>query len=466
MNDSVNLDRFKIIESKSKVKLKNIEDENHFMDKSKNPMYFKNDYPLFMKIKLKVPSFHNIKQSSEYIRDKAKSTDFNIQKLPPILNCKANISILNEFKYKHLSKIENSQNKIKKYTSQISISSSKVKDNKIQNIDNQDKKNPNLDESSIQIPIKTKIKNKLGTILKFKIIKQIKHVVGSYSGTSSMVIKDENHFNSQAFIKFNMMICDNFNVFGIVEGFGKEASTISHEAKLNITEFFSSHKNLVVENSKFNIKDFSTNESIFLKLKEDNFKPLENCYKFAEKHLKKNSKIDLNNSAAVACTVATFNNMLVILNLGNCKAVGFKSNGDYEVLNSVHDTINDNEMNRILKSGGVLRKNKNKLNIYDKNGKLPGEEFSRCIGFINCELPLEKIPEITIYDLESFLVEDENAKENRMEFMVIGNSIFWSGISYDQVFREVSNKYMKLDPSSIAKILVDKYIKVNSDVHF
>ena len=126
--------------------------------------------------------------------------------------------------------------------------------------------------------------------------------------------------NQDSFIsRVNINNVKDFNIFGVLDGQGPSGHYISKFASLII-------QNYIIDNPE--IKNLSTLESIYLKLKENNFHIIKQSFISVDQHLK-SQKFDSKDSGITCVLVVQIGNHIICANVGDSQAIAvFDENND------------------------------------------------------------------------------------------------------------------------------------------
>ena len=218
--------------------------------------------------------------------------------------------------------------------------------------------------------------------------------------------------NQDTFIfKANINKVKDFNIFGVLDGHGPDGHFISKFA----SDFIPSQ---IINNPE--IKNLSSPEDIYKKLKDKNCKIINEAFASADNQLK-NMKFDIAESGCTCCLVIHIGVHILCANIGDSRAIvvynqsndinNIKSNNlDYlgtSPLSIDYKPDCPEEKKRILKAGGVIEKMKDEkgeeigpYRVWIKGKDYPGLAISRSIGDLEGKIVgIISEPGIMEYDL-------------------------------------------------------------------
>ena len=244
--------------------------------------------------------------------------------------------------------------------------------------------------------------------------------------------------NQDSFLqKLSMYGNKKFHMFGVLDGHGINGHLISKYISRFIIEYFISDKIKQLFNSCQN------NKEIYDILTRKKYLFINNLFYECHNSLINNTKYECNFSGCTCLLLFIINNKIICANIGDGRAVLLEKT---EILQlSVDQTLKDpEEIKRIFKKGGKLKKIKNKI-ILDIKG-CDNFEISRSIGDI-------KLKNIGII-YEPVISEYELNKNSR--FIIMGTQGLWKGLSNEKACIQV-NKSIKLDnPLDCCRLLEKK----------
>ena len=218
--------------------------------------------------------------------------------------------------------------------------------------------------------------------------------------------------NQDTFIfKANINKVKDFNIFGVLDGHGPDGHFISKFASDYIPSQIINHPE---------IKNLSSPEEIYNKLKEHNCKIINEAFASTDNQLK-NMKFDIAESGCTCCLVIHIGVHILCANIGDSRAIVV-----YNQSNNINDIKSNNldylgtaplsidykpdcpeEKKRILKAGGVIEKMKDEkgeeigpYRVWIKGKDYPGLAISRSIGDLEGKIVgIISEPGIMEYDL-------------------------------------------------------------------
>ena len=143
-----------------------------------------------------------------------------------------------------------------------------------------------------------------------------------------------------------------FNLFGVLDGHGEDGHFVSQYCKSFFIKKMEEFKN-------------NTAEGIYNKLKMKNFQYIINCFKDADIEMTRQSKFDYCDSGTTCTLVLQLNNHLICANVGDSRSIliydnNTNTNQDIFVLSEEHVPTLSKERERIIKSGGIFDKYRDK----------------------------------------------------------------------------------------------------------
>ena len=229
----------------------------------------------------------------------------------------------------------------------------------------------------------------------------------------------------------------NFHLFGVMDGHGINGHLISKYISRFIREYF------ITKQIKMLLNNCKNNDEIYNLLTRNKYLFINNLICQCNDSLINNTNYDCNYSGSTCLLIFIIGNNIVCSNIGNSRAILLEK---IELLQlSLDQTLKDpEELKRILKSGGKIKKIKNKIvlnNIGDDNFEISrsiGDKILKNIGIIY-------EPVITEYVLN---------KNSR--FLILGTQGLWRVISNKKAAIQV-NKSIKLNnPLDSCRLLTKK----------
>ena len=349
-------------------------------------------------------------------------------------------------------------------------------------------------ENNINFKEKTKILN--------KIFPKRKDLILDYE--LPQTVKSHFLFNSNISTSFDsvfyfqdFMLIKNFYFFGLFDGHGKNAHSITNKLSIllpsyliyllidnNINEDKEDINKLMSKLIKEkeppeNVKDmhilryfynkFSISKDLFNFIYHKNIslfkKIIYEAIYYCNNDLKEIYKLDIDNSGATLCSCFIFGNVLYILNLGDCKIVLGSHNVKLNIWKSklitkmhIPDVISENK--RIIAHKGRIEKYKNEYGeeygpsrVFDKDpeSQTPGIPITRTIGDIaSFKLGIIYEPNLEIYEIFS------NDK-----ILICGSDGFWKYINEKDAIDFVGKFYENKVPCEEAGKKLIELVKNN-----
>ena len=293
--------------------------------------------------------------------------------------------------------------------------------------------------------------------------------------------------NEDSYLIKENIFSQNFNVYGIFDGHGKDSHKISKNISENMGKFFTSQKiyktfldKLIkksyeneLKNSDNKIEKNDEDDEIPLNMHtikklfdEDNFYFIKRSVKYCENKLK-DKEFNLKFTGSTCVMLFLLNDRLICSNIGDSRCVLFKcSQNDkwsYINLSTEHKPTNEEEKKRIKKSGGDVHPFIDEDGNYEddiqrvwvKDKQYPGLALSRSIG----DLAGKKIGIISV---PTFITKKI---DNRSKFIILGSDGFWDVMGMSEIINTVK-PYLNTGNSEIAaKILVEKAQKAWSKIN-
>ena len=228
-----------------------------------------------------------------------------------------------------------------------------------------------------------------------------------------------------------------FHLFGIMDGHGVNGHTISRYISRYIEEYFISDKIKKILNKSKN------NKEIYDLLTKKKYFFINNLIQECNNSLINNSYYECNLSGSTCLLVFIIENNLICANIGNCRTILLEKTELLQL--SIDQTLNDpEEVKRIIKKGGKIKKIKNKI-ILDIEG-YDNFEISRTIGDKNLkEIGIIYEPVITEYELSK-----------KSKLLIMGTNTLWKGLSNEKAAIQV-NKSIKINnPLDSCRLLEKK----------
>lgn len=234
---------------------------------------------------------------------------------------------------------------------------------------------------------------------------------------------------------------EGFNLYGVMDGHGSHGHFISSSVKAFFSEF-------IFKASHY--EDNATLDSIHNKLVDKDYSIIKHCFQNCESSLAR-SKYEVNFSGTTAVMVIQIDDIVICANTGDSRAILFGSDGITE-LSKDHKPDNENELQRILSSGGRVEKYKDNGNpvgpfrVWLKYDDYPGLAMSRSMGdFVAKSVGCSCIPEIIQFNLTE-----------KSYFMIIASDGVWEFLNNSTVVKIVEPFYKKKDPEGASAKLVEE----------
>ena len=260
--------------------------------------------------------------------------------------------------------------------------------------------------------------------------------------------------NQDSFIsRVNINNIKDFNIFGVLDGHGPSGHYISKFASLFIQNYIINHPE---------IKNLSTLESIYLKLKENNFYIIKQSFISVDQQLK-SQKFDSKDSGTTCVLVVQIGNHIICANVGDSRAIAvFDENNDKNInqFKAVPLSIDykpdiPEERNRILMSGGLVEQAVNSLGIrmgpyriFAPGEDYPGLAMSRSIGDLEGKnFGVIAEPGIIEYNI------DDNSK-----YIVLCSDGVWEFLSNERVKETGKLFYLSNNPNDFVEELLKQSI--------
>ncbi len=260
--------------------------------------------------------------------------------------------------------------------------------------------------------------------------------------------------NQDSFIsRVNINNIKDFNIFGVLDGHGPSGHYISKFASLFIQNYIINHPE---------IKNLSTLESIYLKLKENNFYIIKQSFISVDQQLK-SQKFDSKDSGTTCVLVVQIGNHIICANVGDSRAIAvFDENNDKNInqFKAVPLSIDykpdiPEERNRILMSGGQVEQAVNSLGIrmgpyriFAPGEDYPGLAMSRSIGDLEGKnFGVIAEPGIIEYNI------DDNSK-----YIVLCSDGVWEFLSNERVKETGKLFYLSNNPNDFVEELLKQSI--------
>lgn len=208
-------------------------------------------------------------------------------------------------------------------------------------------------------------------------------------------------------IKTKIFELENFHVFGVFDGHGVHGHFASNAIKLFMSDYFSkielyipreklrmamsmSEKNINIHQNIINLfPEYMREESIYEKLKENDYALIKSAFKDAEIVLSQ-TKYEINFSGSTCVLMIQIDDKIIFANAGDSRAILVQED-DEKINRKIIETRDHkpelkDEKERILKSGGRVDKYTDKggksgpYRVWVRNENFPGLAMSRSIG--------------------------------------------------------------------------------------
>ena len=282
----------------------------------------------------------------------------------------------------------------------------------------------------------------------------------NYNGVShpGRNIYGQTKTNQDAFIcKTNINNIKDFNILGVLDGHGPDGHFVSEYVSVIIPD-------QIAENQK--IQNISNPEEIYKKLKENNYKIINQAFKKADKLLK-NMEFDVLESGCTCCLIIHIGKHIICANTGDSRAIVV-----YDQTNNSNPKSLDylasyplsidykpelpEEISRIMLAGGVVEKLKNEFGegvgpyrVWKKGTNYPGLAMSRSIGdFKGKEIGVIPDPGILEYDLNK-----------STKYIIACSDGVWEFLNNEAVMNMGKKYYLENDAVEFSHQLVDRAYK-------
>ena len=277
--------------------------------------------------------------------------------------------------------------------------------------------------------------------------------IKNYGGVSrpGKDITGRRKINQDSFVILtNINNIKNFNIFGVLDGHGTQGHFVSQFASKYIPS-------QIFNNAE--IKNLSQPEKIYEKLKNNNYLIIKEAFLTCDEKLK-TVEFDAYSSGSTCVLIIHIGNHIICSNAGDSRAVvAYDEKGDpgLNYLNSAALSFDykpeiTEEKNRILMSGGEVRKMKNEYGfsigpyrVYIQGTNFPGLAMSRSIGDLKAKtVGVIPLPGIMEYNLNSFI-----------KYIIICSDGVWDHLSNELVKDIGRNFYLENKPSQFCHQLVN-----------
>ena len=307
----------------------------------------------------------------------------------------------------------------------------------------QDKKK-SRESSTINIsPIKN---NTLQTMKEKKGVNALKEGRVKNVGSYSQAGKSEDGFtkvNQDSFLvlqtEYNLK---DFNIFCVMDGHGINGHLVSRYLMKYINLFFKNNKKMNASNS--------SEDSIYHRLKKNDYHILSRLFRHAERDLHKKTEIDANFSGTTCVMVVQIGDRFICANIGDSRAIMIKTGNEIVPLSIDQKPDDPEESKRIVQNGGEISQyeedgeKSGPYRIWKKGEVYPGIAMSRSVGdFIATSLGV--IPEAKFIEEKI----DQDCK-----FIVVASDGIWEFLDNKRVGEIVMPYYKNDDPDGACKALI------------
>ena len=255
--------------------------------------------------------------------------------------------------------------------------------------------------------------------------------------------------------KLNLLVINNFHIFGIISGFGNQGEEVGQQVKFSLLQYFNDHNNYCKE-EKDRMKYFNNTDSLYSLLKDNGFNQILDSTNVVLRGIKKMSKIDSNTSGAILCCVFIIDKKILCLNIGDLRCMIIETNKS-KFINSIHSIVKEDERMRILSNKNALIERNPKTDcdeIFLRYSNKPSIKFTRCVGSTYAyEIGVLNKPDIFEYDL----IDDSRA-------IVIASNIFWSLVSEEEINDTIEKYISDKNAEQASKDLVEYALKLYMNV--
>ena len=267
----------------------------------------------------------------------------------------------------------------------------------------------------------------------------------------------EKKYNQDTLVSLiNINGVKDFNIFGVLDGYGPEGHFLSRFA----SEFIPSQ---IINNPE--IKKLTDPELIYQKLKENNCKIITESFISCDEQLEF-AEFDAYKSGSTCILIIHINNHILCANVGDSRALvaydDYDNDPELLYLEQAQLSIEyrpeiEEEKNRIISYGGIVEKAKNEFGeeigrhrIWLKGQNYPGLAISRSIGDLKGKtIGIISEPGILEYDV------NETTK-----YIVIASDGVWECLENEEVAEIGKSFYLENNPSALCQKIID--ISTNS----
>ena len=288
------------------------------------------------------------------------------------------------------------------------------------------------------------------------------HCEGSQAGRNQNGELKTNQDNY--LVKINVNNLNGFNIFGVLDGHGKDGHMASSFAK----EYIKSEITKLAE--KLCANRIDTPEKIYQFLKKNNFAIIKKLFKNIDIEMENQKQFESIFSGTTCNLIFQFNRHLLCVNVGDSRSIlVYDNNKNMQTTNIFnlsydhHPDINE-ECERVIKNGGEIHKLLDSngkilggpLRVWKKDKKYPGLAVTRSLGDLNAKTcGVIPIPQFIEYEL------NDSAK-----YMVICSDGVWEFLSSEQVKNIGNNFYANGDIRGHCLSLITSAMKMweNQDI--
>ena len=301
---------------------------------------------------------------------------------------------------------------------------------------------------------KNKNKSDLINIPTKVFVPKIEKKINNIKSCSFVSISGENEdgfkkLNQDSFImQRNINGILNFNIFGVLDGHGKDGHYVS--------QFVSRFIINSIKNNSI-IKKCSTAKEIYEKIKINNYKLIEKIFLDADIQIRK-EKFDYKNSGTTCIIILHLDQKIICANVGDSRAIlvyNKTSNlKDSKIFPLSHDFKPNlpNERKRIFECGGIVEKTVEEndkedafYRVYMKGKDFPGLAMSRSIGDIDSK----KIGIIPNPEFIEYNISEET------KYIILGSDGIWEFMSNEEVMKIANEYYLNNDAKGLCKCLYE-----------
>ena len=247
----------------------------------------------------------------------------------------------------------------------------------------------------------------------------------------------------------------NFNLFGVLDGHG----TDGHYVSKYVSKFI---KNKLSNNPK--IKYLTDPKKIYEKLKENNYKIIENIFLEAEKQIR-HENFDSYLSGTTCVIIIQLEEKIICANCGDSRAILIYENEKNNLNNNnlkntkifpLSEDCKPNlpqEKYRIIKSGGTVEKSENEegekigpYRVWKKNKDYPGLAMSRSIG----DFQAKKVGVIPNPLFKEYIID------NNSKYLIVCSDGIWEFLSNENVMDICNKYYVRNDINGLCQELIKK----------